>query len=62
MVESAPRQDGRNMTMVLHPLKRPSSGSAKDGRRPPTKSRPTAPPSDAPAPAPAMQAGAAEET
>jgi len=27
MVESAPRQDGRNMTMVLHPLK-------KDSRRP----------------------------
>ncbi len=26
MVESAPRQDGRNMTMVLHPLK-------KEGRR-----------------------------
>lgn len=25
MVESAPRQDGRNMTMVLHPLKKPSS-------------------------------------
>ncbi len=23
MVESAPRQDGRNMTMVLHPLKKP---------------------------------------
>jgi translation initiation factor IF-3 len=27
IVESAPRQDGRNMTMVLHPLK-------KDGRKP----------------------------
>jgi translation initiation factor IF-3 len=32
IVESAPRQDGRNMTMVLHPTR-------KDGRRP----RPTAP-------------------
>jgi len=28
MVESAPRQDGRNMTMVLHPLKKPA-GRAK---------------------------------
>jgi translation initiation factor IF-3 len=33
-VESAPRQDGRNMTMVLHPIK-------KDGRKP--KPAPTAP-------------------
>src|SRR4029077_15287451 len=39
MVESAPRQDGRNMTMVLHPLK-------KDTRK--SKSAPAAP---APAPA-----------
>ena len=47
MVESAPRQDGRNMTMVLHPLK-------KDTRKP--KSAPAAP-----APAPA-EAGATPET
>ena len=66
MVESAPRQDGRNMTMVLHPLKRPASGrgdggSSKDGRRPPTKPRQTAP-GDAPAPAAAVQASPAEES
>jgi len=66
MVESAPRQDGRNMTMVLHPLKRPASGrgdggSPKDGRRPPTKPRQTAP-GDAPAPAAAVQASPAEES
>ena len=64
MVESAPRQDGRNMTMVLHPLKRPASGrggdgrGSKDGRRPP-KPRP-APPSEAPAAA--VQASPAEES
>jgi translation initiation factor IF-3 len=46
MVESAPRQDGRNMTMVLHPLK-------KDTRK--SKSAPAAP-----APAPA-EAGATPE-
>jgi translation initiation factor IF-3 len=34
IVESAPRQDGRNMTMVLHPIK-------KDGRKP--KPAPPAP-------------------
>jgi translation initiation factor IF-3 len=37
VVESAPRQDGRNMTMVLHPLK-------KDGRKPkPARTAATAP-------------------
>jgi len=65
MVESAPRQDGRNMTMVLHPLKRPAAGrghdggAAKDGRKPP-KPRPPAP-SEAPEPA-AVQASPAEES
>jgi translation initiation factor IF-3 len=33
MVESAPRQDGRNMTMVLHPIKRPAR--ARAGATPP---------------------------
>jgi translation initiation factor IF-3 len=33
MVESAPRQDGRNMTMVLHPTKRPAR--ARAGATPP---------------------------
>jgi translation initiation factor IF-3 len=31
MVESAPRQDGRNMTMVLNPLKRPTRRAASAG-------------------------------
>lgn len=46
IVESAPRQDGRNMTMVLHPVK-------KDTRKP--KSTPAAaaaPEATAPAPEP----------
>jgi translation initiation factor IF-3 len=37
VVESAPRQDGRNMTMVLHPLK-------KDSRRP--RPAPAPPPAE----------------
>ena len=35
MVESEPRQDGRNMTMVLHPIR-------KDGRKPSTSRPPAA--------------------
>jgi translation initiation factor IF-3 len=34
-VESAPRQDGRNMTMVLNPLKRPSRAKAAAAPQPP---------------------------
>src|SRR5215467_5710858 len=36
IVESAPRQDGRNMTMVLHPLKKGQTPGSKSGagRRP----------------------------
>jgi translation initiation factor IF-3 len=42
MVESAPRQDGRNMTMVLHPIKRkaraaaappPPAGNGREGEQ-----------------------------
>ena len=42
IVESAPRQDGRNMTMVLHPLKKeqPQAQAAADG--PPAPARPRA--------------------
>ena len=59
MVESAPRQDGRNMTMVLHPLKRSGGGGGgPDGRRSAPKPRPTA---AAPEPA-AVQAAGAEES
>jgi translation initiation factor IF-3 len=62
IVESAPRQDGRNMTMVLHPLKKAgqSSGGAKAGV--PRRPRPAAPPESAsvaePAPAVAPESGA----
>jgi translation initiation factor IF-3 len=41
IVESAPRQDGRNMTMVLHPLKKGQSPGAKAGAN--RKSAPAAP-------------------
>src|SRR5450759_141126 len=52
MVEAAPRQDGRNMTMVLHPLK-------QNNRRPSTTTKapkPAAPPAAAPAATPAATA------
>jgi translation initiation factor IF-3 len=52
IVEAAPRQDGRNMTMVLHPIKGGGSGRSKARRS-------TAPDSGAPAEA---VAAAAEET
>jgi translation initiation factor IF-3 len=29
IVESSPRQDGRNMTMVLHPTKKPKTATKK---------------------------------
>jgi translation initiation factor IF-3 len=59
IVESAPRQDGRNMTMVLHP--------AKGGRRPkPPKGegapQSQAPPTDTAAEPAETVAAAAEET
>jgi translation initiation factor IF-3 len=34
MVESSPRQDGRNMTMVLHPLKHAGSSASRRGPSP----------------------------
>ncbi|MCB1004467.1 MAG: translation initiation factor IF-3 [Acidimicrobiales bacterium] len=45
MVESAPRQDGRNMTMVLHPIK-------KDSRKPKPASGAQAPAETGSGPAP----------
>jgi len=51
IVESAPRQDGRNMTMVLHAIK-------KDSRKP--KAAPTGAPAPAAAPAEASTAAAPE--
>jgi translation initiation factor IF-3 len=66
IVESAPRQDGRNMTMVLHPVKKPqpSSGRQKEHAQPspapaqaraaqaPAAQAPAAPAGQAPAPPP----------
>jgi len=45
MVESAPRQDGRNMTMVLHPLKQNNRRPSSTTKAP----KPAAPPAAAPA-------------
>ena len=60
IVESAPRQDGRNMTMVLHPLKKGQAPAAKSGGN--RKSSPAAPPAPVaaaePAPAAAPDSGA----
>jgi translation initiation factor IF-3 len=60
MVESAPRQDGRNMTMVLHPVKKPqpSSGRHKEHAAPAAAAAPAQAPA-APAPPPAAPAPAA---
>jgi translation initiation factor IF-3 len=54
IVESAPRQDGRNMTMVLHPL---GKGQRKPKPKPP---EPSAAPTEAAAPSAAPAADAAE--
>lgn len=69
MVESAPRQDGRNMTMVLHPLKRDNRKSAsakaaaKAAAAAPAPTKPAPPPPSPPSPngpaAPAPSATAA---
>ncbi len=64
VVESAPRQDGRNMTMVLHPnrkeTKKPSRGEAKHDTN---HEEPTSAPAEAAAPAPATPAApAADDT
>ncbi len=61
MVESAPRQDGRNMTMVLHPLKRSGGGGGgAEARRQAPKPR-SQPAAATPEPA-AVQAAGAEES
>lgn len=53
IVESAPRQDGRNMTMVLHPL-------GKGGGKPKPKAKQPEGPPGAPTPSAAPAAAAAE--
>ena len=56
MVESAPRQDGRNMTMVLHPLKQTKPKAAKPPK-PSTDAAPgVAPSASSPAAEPAPAA------
>jgi translation initiation factor IF-3 len=47
-VESAPRQDGRNMTMVLNPLRKPGVRPAKPKAQEPPQAQP--PPAAAPPP------------
>jgi len=36
VIEQTPLQDGRNMTMVLHPIKRPAKARAAAAPPPPT--------------------------
>jgi translation initiation factor IF-3 len=64
VVESTPRQDGRNMTMVLHPVRKDGrkakssdSSSAPAGRKSEARQAPASAPAavQAPAPAPAPQ-------
>ncbi len=60
IVESAPRQDGRNMTMVLHPTKKPTPKGRSGG-----KPKPADAPTEAPAAVeaePAVPAAAAPAT
>lgn len=47
VVESAPKQDGRNMTMVLNPVKRPKTKSSGGDRSTPKASPDAAPPAEA---------------
>jgi translation initiation factor IF-3 len=48
VVESAPKQDGRNMTMVLNPTKRPKAKSPAGNKSAAPKPAPTAPETAAP--------------
>ena len=41
IIESQPRQDGRNMTMVLHPTKKDEEGKARADAKPRARRRPT---------------------
>jgi translation initiation factor IF-3 len=69
IVESSPRQDGRNMTMVLHPTTKGGRKPKPAGKAAPSSPKPTgpaAPPAATPvapaAPAPTVTATATEET
>ena len=61
IVESAPRQDGRNMTMVLHPLKHTKPKAAKPPK-PTNDAGPSVAPVREPAPAAVASSVAAAET
>ena len=67
VVESAPRQDGRNMTMVLHPtrkeVKKPSKGESKqhEPKHEAKLEEPTSAPAEAAAPAPVTPAAPVAE-
>jgi translation initiation factor IF-3 len=63
IVESAPRQDGRNMTMVLHPItkggRKPKSGGGNAKSSPPPPDRGGAPETVEPVAAATEESGAA---
>ena len=59
MIESQPRQDGRNMTMVLHPTKKDGK-KEKPERTPKPESQQAEKVSTAPAAAPAVEASVAD--
>ena len=61
IVESAPRQDGRNMTMVLHPITKGGRRPKSTGSAPPPPPSPPAPEPDGGAPVEAV-AAAADDT
>jgi translation initiation factor IF-3 len=65
VVESDPRQDGRNMTMVLHPVRkdgRKASSKAEAGEQPPANDQqPAAPPAAPPQAATVPEAPAATD-
>ncbi len=64
IVESSPRQDGRNMTMVLHPIKKPDARPKKTTSR--SKAHTASPPAGTPepeaTPAPTAVVPAADST
>ena len=60
IVESAPRQDGRNMTMVLNPTRRPKGkgqGATKGATKSGDSRRPSPPPKPLPKPTPDDRSG-----
>ncbi len=63
IVESAPRQDGRNMTMVLHPTKKPTPKGRSAGKSKPAETAAETSGAETPvAEAPAAQPAAAVQS